>query len=225
MVETFSELEFCTVNTDELTDNQITLIRDFFDNNYQQANQKYLDGSLKALRKISMALDSGRLVGFSLADSLSIPIPRMEKEQLVMLGGIGCIDPNYRRLGLFSRLANLAGGERESVLHGAERILACARIAHPASFRTLRRLPGVIPNETFPLSEWQLEVGAAIAELYGVRLKPGTLIVQGDGVPIGYPNIELEVCDEEWQVFTAVDRNQGDSLLGIAWAPTPPEGW
>ncbi len=225
MPGTLSGLEFCTVNTDKLTDNQIALIHDCFENNYKHANHKYFDGSLKALRKISMALDTDRLVGFSLAGSLSVSIPRMEKEQLVMLGGIGCIDPHYRRLGLFSRLANLAGGERESVLDGAERILACARVAHPASFRALRRLPGVIPNEAVPLSKWHLEVGAAIAELYGVQLKPGTMIVQGDGTPIGYPNIELDVSDVEWRVFASVDRNRGDSLLGIAWAPTPPEGW
>lgn len=225
MTETFSELEFCTANTNELNNNELSMIRDFFDKNYLQANQQYLASSLKALRKISMALDRGRLVGFSLADSVSIRIPRMENKQLVMLGGIGCIDSAYRRIGLFSHLANLAGGGRENVLSGAERVLACARVAHPASFRTLRRLPGVIPKNNLPLSDWHLEVGAVIAGLYGVTLKPGSLIVQGDGAPIGYPNINVEVSSEEWLPFAAVNRDLGDSLLGISWAPTPPYGW
>lgn len=225
MKDTLDKIEFCTVCTDELTDDEITQIRDFFAQNYQQANQTYLENSLKSLRKISMALDEGRLVGFSLADSVSISIPRMEKKQWVMLGGIGCIDPHYRRLGLFSHLASLTSGGRETVLSGVERVLACARIAHPASFRTLRRLPSVIPNNNLPLSDWHLEVGAVIAELYRIKLKPKSLVVQGDGTPIGYPNIDIEVSDQEWLPFIMVNRDEGDSLLGMAWAPTPPAGW
>lgn len=225
MKSLLSDLEFNTVTTDKLTDDQKALIRDLFAQSYRQANQNYLFRSLKVLRKIAMALDAGRLVGFSLADSASLAIPRMEGKQLVMMGGIGCIDPQYRRLGLFSHLANLAGGGTEAVFDRADRVLACSRIAHPASFRTLRRLPGFMPNEALPLSDWHLEVGAVLAELYNVELKPGTLIVKGDGNPIGYPNIEVDVSENEWQVFSEVDRDQGDSVLGMAWAPTPPAGW
>jgi hypothetical protein len=153
-----NNLEFRIASTNELTDHEVALIQDLFEKNYHQANQTYLGNSLNALRNISMALEDGRLVGFSLADSVSTTIPRMEQKQLVMLGGIGCIHPRYRRIGLFSQLANLAGGGPETIFSCAERVLACARIAHPASFRTLRRLPGVIPKIGVALTDWHLEV-------------------------------------------------------------------
>ena len=219
------ELEFRVINTAELSDSQRLEIHDLFSRNYQQPNQQYLDTSLKTLRSMSLALDGEQLVGFSLADSRTLRLPRMEAEQFVVLGGIGCIDSRYRRLGLFSHLANLAGGEMGPLFDQHERVLACARIAHPASFRTLRRLPGVVPSEAAELSEWHLEVGVAVANLYGVDLKPGTLIVKGSGTPIGYSNIEMDVAEEEWEVFAGVDRDRGDSLLGLAWAPDSPSGW
>lgn len=225
MKENFNNMEFQIKNTAELTLSDVTSIKELFDRNYQQANQEYLDHSLKALRRISLALEEGCLVGFSLADSATIAIPRMKEKQLVMLGGVACIDTSYRRKGLFSHLATLSGGERKSVLSGAERVLACARVAHPASFRTLCRLPGAIPKHDQPLSEWHLEVGAVIANLYGVTLKPQSLIVQGNGTPIGYPNIDVKVSEEEWLAFAEVNREQGDSLLGVAWAPSAPDGW
>jgi len=61
--------------------------------------------------------------------------------------------------------------------------------------------------------------------LHGVNLDPETLVVIGDGSPIGYPNIEYEVTEQEWLPFKAVNRDRGDSLLGITWIPDAPEGW
>jgi hypothetical protein len=37
--------------------------------------------------------------------------------------------------------------------------------------------------------------------------------------------IDIDATPEEWEMFKSVDRAKGDSLLGIAWNPTPPEGW
>ena len=75
-------------------------------------------------------------------------------------------------------------------------------------------------------NEWQREVGAAIAEAYGSPgFDPETFVVSGSGVPIGWPVMEIEAAPEEWEVFEHVDRSKGDSLLGIRWVDTAPEGW
>ena len=55
--------------------------------------------------------------------------------------------------------------------------------------------------------------------------KERSLVVQGSGKPIGYSNIEMRVSDEEKLLFEHVNRNEGDSLLGIAWIPDAPPGW
>ena len=64
-----------------------------------------------------------------------------------------------------------------------------------------------------------------MAGLYGVTLDSATFIVKGDGLPIGYPDLEYEIPEEEWLPFQAVNRDQGDSLLGITWFPDAPQGW
>jgi hypothetical protein len=80
--------------------------------------------------------------------------------------------------------------------------------------------PGVRPTA------WQQEVGRAIADAYGEeRFDPETFVCTGAGTPIGYPVIELEVEPVDWEVFRHVDRERGDSLLGIAWMPDAPAGW
>lgn len=81
-------------------------------------------------------------------------------------------------------------------------------------------MPGIEPTA------WQQEVGQALADIYGVpRFDPKTFVCHGSGVPIGYPKIEMELAPDEWRVFKPVDRDAGDSLLGMAWAPDAPEGW
>ena len=52
-----------------------------------------------------------------------------------------------------------------------------------------------------------------------------TFVCHGTGIPIGYPNIEMEVELDEWRVFEHVNRDRGDSLLGLTWSPDAPEGW
>lgn len=222
---TISHLEFRTEQTLQLCAKDLSQIHDFFEKNYSQANHAYLDLSLSKLDRIALAFENKQLVGFSLAGSTRMALPRIETRQAIMLGGIGCIDARFRRQGLFSHLASLAGGKPEQVFANVDRVLACARIAHPASFRTIKHLPGSLPKLGQPLSSWHLEIATVVASLYGVTLKSNSLVVQGCGTPIGYPNIEVEANEQEWLPFADVDRDRGDSLLAIAWAPTVPEGW
>jgi hypothetical protein len=89
----------------------------------------------------------------------------------------------------------------------------------------MKRLHKALPDPERTLSAWHLEVAAAVADLYGVHLRGDSLVVAGSGRPIGYPRIEIEVDSDEWLPFADVDRDRGDSLLGLAWAPDAPPGW
>lgn len=210
--------------TAELTAADLHTIHELFDLAYEQANHGYLDQSLTKLRFLALAHDQATAVGFALGDAVITPLPRMAEPQCVILAGICCIAPDYRRLGLFAHLESLA--IRESGLVGpGKRSLACGRMAHPASFRILRGNPTVVPKYGQDPSEWQKEVGLCVAELYGVALDPETFVVVGKGKPIGYPKIDIEVEEEEWFPFRPVNRDRGDSLLGMAWNPDAPEGW
>jgi hypothetical protein len=224
MNQKFHQLDLRTKTTSKLNSMELEGIHTLFEHTYREADHGYLDASLINLRNIALALEEEKVVGYSVSDRRRVAIPRIKQEQLIALGGIGCIDDHYRRLGLFSQLANL-GGTLDGNVQKDQRILACGRMAHPASFRTLRRSPTVIPRPGLPLSDWHLEVGAALAELYGATLKPNSLVVQGSGKPIGYPNIKIQVSDKELLPFEQVNRDEGDSLLGIAWFPDAPPGW
>ncbi len=171
-----------------------------------------------------MATVEGTLVGFAVADTVETLLPRMVDPQIVTLAGICCVDANYRRVGLFKKLEILAAGA-SGILRSGKRVLMCGRMAHPVSFRTMRGFPSVIPKAGIPPSDWHTEVGLKVAELYGVTLDPETFVVVGDGSPIGYPNLEYEVAEEEWLPFQAVNRDRGDALLGVFWFPDAPEGW
>ena len=83
----------------------------------------------------------------------------------------------------------------------------------------------MVPKMGIPLSDWHKEMGLKVAELYGSTLDPETLVVIGDGTPIGYPRLDYALAEEEWLPFQAVNRVRGDALLGIFWYPDAPEGW
>lgn len=200
-------------------------VHDLFARSYADANHTYLDHSMERLRFVSLAWRKRQLVGFALADTRFSELPRVEEPQLVTLGGIGCIEPTERRTGIFSHVSRLAAAASGLLERPHRRVLAGGRMAHPAGFRAMNRLPTVLPREGVVLSSWHLEVAEAVARLYGVSLKPGTLIVQGTGRPIGWPNIQIDVSEAEWRPFARVDRSRGESLLGLAWAPDAPEGW
>jgi hypothetical protein len=218
------DLAMRAVNTTALEKDDLEQVHHLFDLSYSQANHAYLEKSFTKLRYIALATSGESLVGFAVADTVETLIPRMEDQQIVTLAGICCVDANYRRVGLFKKLEILAAGA-SGILHAEKRVLLCGRMAHPVSFRTMRGFPSVIPKMGVPLSDWHKEMGLRVAELYGSTLDPETLVIMGNGTPIGYPNIDYEVADEEWLPFQAVNRDRGDALLGIFWFPDAPEGW
>lgn len=195
-----------------------------FEENYREANLAYLEKSLGKLRFLAVAEAApGVLAGFALGESRMIDLPRLGP-QGVRLAGLCCIGMEHRRRRLFGVLEGMALGVQS--LPGLERTLSCGRMAHPASFRGMSRSASVVPKRGVTPTEWQQEVGVAIAEAYGTpAFDPATFVCKGTGVPIGFPVIDIEATPEEWELFAPVDRSRGDSLLGISWGSTPPPGW
>lgn len=199
-------------------------VKRLFSENYRDANIAYLEKNLGKLRYLSTATDAdGVMAGFALAEARVIDLPRAPASN-VHLAGLCCVGISYRRHGLFRKLE--AAAMAANPLPPAPRSLSCGRTAHPASFRNFFSNPAAVPHRSHRPTEWQKEVGIAIAEAYGSPgFDPETFVVKGSGAPIGWPVIEIEATAEEWKMFKHVDRAKGDSLLGIAWQPTPPEGW
>lgn len=215
--------EFKTVPTRGLAAEDRAGVFGLFDDCYRQANHAYLEKSLRHLRYVSLVVRGEKLAGFGLGDARTVDLPRLPR-QTVILGGLCCVAPEFRRQGLFGEL------QRRSVLAGdspvSERLLTCGRMAHPAAFRMIAGNPTVVPKPGIRPTAWQQEVGQAIADAYGVdAFDPETFVCIGMGKPIGYPVIDLQVEPREWEVFRRVNRERGDSLLGIAWSPDAPPGW
>ena len=219
----FSDFEFEVVEAQHVSDTQREELLRLFEANYREADPAFLQKSLGALRHLAIARRQGNAVGFGMAESRVIELPRLG-DQAVTLAGLCCIDPEYRRLGLFGELERLAAAASE--IPKADRVLLCGRMAHPAAFRQLGRIPGALPAPGSCPTQWQQEVGSAIAQVYGVHdFDPATFVCIGGGRPIGYPRIEFKVDPDEWQIFESVDRSRGDALLAIAWLPSAPPGW
>jgi hypothetical protein len=217
-------LQTRVIRTSDLADADRHNIHDLFDLTYEQANHSYLNQSLKKLRLLALAHDRETPVGFALGDAILSSLPRMAEPHCVVLAGICCIAPDYRRLGLFAHLESLAIQESD-LIKPEKRTLACGRMAHPASLRIMRGNPTVVPKYGQSPTEWQKEVGLRVAELYGVKLDPETFVVEGKVKPIGYSKLEIIVEEKEWLPFKCVNRNRGDSLLAVSWNPDAPEGW
>jgi hypothetical protein len=212
-----------TVASDDLTAADRQRIFDLFDQCYRQANHAYLEKSLTRLRHVAIALDGDVAAGFALADMRVIDLPRLPSTT-VHLAGICCVADAYRRRGLFGRLE--ATAMARAAVPVSVRALACGRMAHPASFRLMRQNPSVVPKPGITPTPWQQDVGRAIANAYGVEdFDPTTFVCHGSGTPIGYPVIDIDAAPEEWEAFRPVNRDRGDSLLGMAWHGPPPEGW
>lgn len=192
-----------------------------FDAAYADADQAYLAEAMTHLRTIAVALDAGRLIGFSLGDTCVLDLPRLP-DTVVRMAGIACVDPAYRRRRV---MADLAG--RAMLYELPERAgLATGRMAHPATFRLMGHLPGAVPRLGLVPSDWHRAVGAVIAAAYGVRaFDPETFVCRGRGRPIGHPRLAVDASAEEWALFAPVDRSRGDALLGFAWLGEPPPGW
>jgi hypothetical protein len=218
-----AEFELRRVPTAEAQAGERALMHALFDANYAQANHAYLDKSFDRLRFAAIATYEGVPAGFALGDMRIADLPRLPS-QAVAMAGICCIAPAFRRRGLFGRLEALAMTGPGIVPTG--RVLSVGRMAHPASMRTMVRNASAVPKPGVALTAWQREVGRAIAQLYGTaQFDDTTLVCIGDGTPIGYPVMEIDVEPEEWQAFEAVDRDRGDSLLGLGWRPDAPDGW
>jgi len=215
--------EFDAVATSTLGEAARARILALFRASYREANAAYLERSFARLRFIATATSADGLAGFALGEMRIMDLPRLP-QQAVALAGMCCVDDRFRRHGLFRELemrAFMAAG----VAFGP-RVLSCGRMAHPASFRTMTLNSTHVPKRHIQPTPWQQEVGAIIAQAYGVHgFDPETFVCPGSGIPIGYPRIDMDVRPEEWDVFAPVNRNRGDSLLGLCWFPDAPEGW
>jgi len=219
-----NDLDTRVIETAALETDDREKLHQLFGLSFRQANHAYLEKSFSKLRYVALATAKDRLAGFALADMIRTPLPRLKDPQIVTLAGICCVGSDYRRMGLFRKLEILAAGA-SGLWKPGSRVLMCGRMVHPVSFRTMRGFPSVIPKSGVPLSDWHKEMGLRVSELYGSRLDPETFVVIGDGTPIGYPNIDCDVAEQEWLPFLALNPDRGDALLGLFWAPDAPEGW
>ncbi|WP_322819615.1 hypothetical protein [Tepidiforma sp.] len=219
-----ADLHIDVVPTGDLPPADRDTILHLFRQNYREANATYLEKSLHVLAFAAIARDNeGRAAGFALGEPRILDLPRLGPSP-VRLAGLCCVAPAFRRQGLFRRLENAVLTARE--LPPAPRWLSAGRMAHPASFRTMSANPTVVPRRGMRPTPWQREIGAVVAAAYGNQsFDPETFVCRGSGAPIGWPIIEIEAQPEEWELFQAVDRSRGDSLLGIAWNPDAPPGW
>ncbi|MCH8162251.1 MAG: hypothetical protein IIB88_10205, partial [Chloroflexi bacterium] len=218
-----TNIEFKTLRTDGLLDEERAVMFGLFDSCYRQANHAYLEDTIERLGFASLALHGDTLVGFGLAELRIMDLPCLP-QATVVLGGLTCVAAEFRRQGLGTELGhrNIVASAR-----GAhERMLLCGRAAHPAGFRIFLRNESVVPQRGVTPSPWQQEIGQVIADAYGVAaFDPLTFACTGSGTPIGYPMMEMDVEPEEWELFRPVDRDCGDSLLGMVWIPDAPPGW
>lgn len=209
--------------TADLTPREREIAIELFRANYREANVAYLEKSFGTLKYIAFALSGGTPAGFALGETRIIDLPRLP-EQPVALAGICCVGPEFRRRGLFGQLERAA-----MMASGIQQLLwlSCGRMAHPASMRTMRDNPTLVPKPGVPPSAWHREIGQALADIYGVhRFDPETFLCIGGGTPIGYPVMEIAASSEEWDAFRHVDRSRGDALLGMCWqGGAAPERW
>lgn len=199
-------------------------LRALFHASYRAPSDAYLEQSLRKLRFVATARADEDLAGFAIGDLRVIDLPRLPR-QPVALAGLCCVDPRFRRRGLFRELEQRAFRAAAGAVAPSPRLLSCGRVAHPASFRTIRWSSTHVPKRGVPPTPWQREVGAAIADAYGAEgFDPETFVCVGGGSPM-HPIIDVDVPAEEWELFAPADRERGDTILGLLWTPDAPEGW
>ncbi len=226
-----ADIEFKTLATDSLSDEDRAIMFGLFDSCYRQADHAYLEDTMARLSFASLAFHDETPVGFGLGEVRLMDLPCLPLAAVV-LGGLTCVMPEFRRRGLVAELgqrsiiASTRASTRASAPGGHERTLLCGRSAHPAGFRVFLRNESVVPRRGCPPTPWQQKVGQVIANAYGVvAFDPLTFACTGSGKPIGYPILEIDVEPEEWELFRPVDRDRGDSLLSMVWIPSAPPGW
>jgi hypothetical protein len=217
--------EVTTQSVHDLTAEQIDQILALFNASYADADHSYILSSFEVMGWIALATNGPVLAGFAIGDVKLVELPRLEGPCPVATHGIGCIDDNFRRQGLFTRLEKAVVGA-SGMLQPDSRHLHCGRIAHPATYRFFKHVGvGCLPDPDRALSPWHTEMVEAVAALYGSAVYPGTCIVIGKGKPIGFPRINVEASEAELSLFEDVDRNRGDALLAMSWSPEVPAGW
>lgn len=218
------ELRVENLGSGELERRHQHALAQLFRNCYRDADLDYLDRSLGKLDRVAIAWERDIPVAFSIGAQRRLDLPRLP-DQLVLMGGLTCVLPQYRRLGLSREL------QRATVLADAVgpdvAALSAGRMAHPATARLARRGVGVVPVVGRRPNVWQQEVGTRIAQDYGTEeFNAETFVCRGKGKAIGWPDMELSVDAVEWEHFRHVDRANGDSLLVLWWINgEPPDGW
>ena len=223
--DTTRNVRVITQSVQELPEERVSQILELFDAAYADADHSYLLSSFDVMEWVALAMDGPALAGFAIADAKLVNLPRMQGLQPVATYGIACIDQNFRRMGLFARLER-AAAQASGKLPVNSRYLNCGRTAHPATYKFLASLgAGSVPEPGRSLSPWQTEMVERVAALYRAKVYPGTCVVIGKGVPIGYPRVDVVATDIEHAMFDKVDRDKGDSLLAMSWSPDAPGGW
>jgi hypothetical protein len=218
-------VEVTTQSVHDLSEEQTAQILALFDAAYAEADHSYLFSSFEVMGWIALATNGPVLAGFAIGDAKVVKLPRIEGHCPVATYGIGCIDENFRRLGLFTRLEKAVVGASGTLQAGGP-CLHCGRVAHPATYQFFKNIGvGCLPDPDRALLPWHAEMIEAIAALYGSAVYPGTCVVVGKGKPIGFPRINVEATEAQLNLFKDVDRNRGDALLAMSWSPKAPAGW
>ena len=223
--DTTMNVRIITRSVHDLPQGRVSQILELFDAAYADADHSYLLSSFDVMEWIALAMHGPALAGFAIADAKLVDLPRMHGLHPVATYGIACIDQNFRRMGLFARLEK-AAAQASGKLPVNSRYLNCGRTAHPATYKFLASIgAGSVPEPGRPLSPWHMEMVERVAALYRAKVYPGTCVVIGKGVPIGYPRVDVVATDIEHRMFENVDRDKGDALLAMSWTPDAPGGW
>jgi len=218
-------IQVTALSVHDLTEDQVSQILALFDAAYADADHSYLLSSFEVMDWIALATHGPVLVGFAIGDAKIVDLPRRNGLQPVASYGIGCVDENYRRMGLFTRLEK-AVVQASGKLPVNARYLNCGRPAHPATYNFIANIgTGCIPEPGSPLSPWHLEMVERVAALCCVKVHPGTCVVIGKEMPIGYPRLKVIATDAELRLFENVNRDRGEALLTMSWTPEAPSGW
>jgi hypothetical protein len=105
-----SGFDFEVLEATSISARQRESLLGLFRANYRDANPAFIEKSLSVLRHVAIARHEGKAIGFALGESRRMDLPRLP-DQLVSLAGLACIDPEFRRRGLFRGLAMRDGLE------------------------------------------------------------------------------------------------------------------
>lgn len=222
------EIEIKIVRAPTMTDADRAAVFELFDASYRQANHPYLQRSIDRIGLLAIGFRHGCPCGFSLSNCRWMDLPAFQEEQLVVLHGMRCVNPDLRHHGLSTRLSRAVEDEMKRGIRSErptpERELHCGRHGH-ANGTGGGAKRGSVPRAGRTPTPWQQGVGLAVAEAFGSNLDPATFVCIGPGKPIGYPNEHFQATEAELQVWAPVNRDRGDNLLVMNWTPNPPTGW